>query len=57
MPKTLSTKKRTQVKDLPKKNRTLNSRDMKKVKGGVGITLEDALLSGQLKPPKPPTTK
>lgn len=34
MPKKPNTKKRTQVKDLPKKEKKLSTGDMKKVKGG-----------------------
>lgn len=34
MPKKPSTKQRTQVKDLPKKEKKLSKGDMKKVKGG-----------------------
>ena len=35
MPKRPETKGRTQVKDLPKKEKKLSTGDMKKVKGGV----------------------
>jgi hypothetical protein len=37
MAKKQSTKKRTQVKDLPKKDKKLSKGDMKKVKGGSGL--------------------
>jgi hypothetical protein len=51
MAKKQSTKKRTQVKDLPKKEKKLSAGDMKKVKGGliteVGFPALDA------KAPKP----
>jgi len=53
MPKKLSTKKRTAVKDLPKKAKKLGRADMKKVKGGFF----DIFTEVSLKPPKPPTTK
>jgi hypothetical protein len=36
-----STKKRTQVKDLPKKEKRLSAGDMKKVKGGAGWAAEN----------------
>ncbi|MBC7909917.1 MAG: hypothetical protein H7Y30_05425 [Pyrinomonadaceae bacterium] len=35
MAKKQTTKKRTQVKDLPKKEKKLSAKDMKKVKGGL----------------------
>ncbi len=35
MPKKQSTKQRTQVKDLPKKEKKLNKGELKKVKGGI----------------------
>lgn len=35
MPKKQSTKKRTRVKDLPRKEKKLSAGDMKKVKGGL----------------------
>lgn len=35
MPKKQTTKKRTQVKDLPKKEKELGKDDLKRVKGGV----------------------
>jgi hypothetical protein len=38
MVKKQSTKKRTQVRDLPRKDKKLSAGDMKKVKGGLGDT-------------------
>jgi bacteriocin-like protein len=35
--------KRTSVKDLPKKGKTLSKKDLKKVKGGVGYDLKTNL--------------
>lgn len=37
MPKKQSTKQRTKVKDLPKKEKDLSAGDMKKVKGGAEV--------------------
>ncbi|MBC7909923.1 MAG: hypothetical protein H7Y30_05455 [Pyrinomonadaceae bacterium] len=56
MPKsstTKSAKKRTQVKDLPKKEKKLSAGEMKKVKGGLGDTGTHEV--GHVKPkPKTP---
>lgn len=52
MPKKLTTKKRTQIKGLPKKDKDLSAGDMKKVKGGFDWGTYDVQ---RLK--KPPTTK
>ena len=51
-----STKKRTEVKDLPKKEKKLSKGDLKKVKGGEGFYdwHEDFVVS---KTPKPGTIK
>ncbi|MBC7909918.1 MAG: hypothetical protein H7Y30_05430 [Pyrinomonadaceae bacterium] len=56
MPKKQSTKKRTQVKDLPKKAQKLSAKDMKKVKGGGFEMLVDDT-KGLKSPTKPPTIK
>jgi hypothetical protein len=37
MAKKQSTKKRTQVKELPKKGKKLSAGELKKVKGGTGV--------------------
>ena len=58
MPDRLSNKKRTAVKDLPKKGKRLSADDMKRVKGGVGITASDDWETPvDFKAPKPRTTK
>ncbi|MBC7932112.1 MAG: hypothetical protein H7Z38_16255 [Rubrivivax sp.] len=38
MSKQQSSKKRTQIKDIPREEKELNAGDMKKVKGGLGDT-------------------
>lgn len=39
MPKKQSTKRRTRVKDLTKKEKKLSAGEMKEVKGGDGVTI------------------
>ena len=51
MPKKQSGKKRTQVKDLPRKEKKLSTEEAKKVKGGV---MEDPYILIATKTPKPP---
>ena len=57
MTKKQSSNQRTQVKDLPKKEKKLSIGGMKKVKGGAGYIKFDGI-DGEIKAPiKPPTTK
>lgn len=56
MAKQQSTKQRTQVKDLPKKEKKLSTGDMKKVKGGAGYIKFDGI-DGEIISKKPGTTK
>ncbi|MBC7932108.1 MAG: hypothetical protein H7Z38_16235 [Rubrivivax sp.] len=51
-----SSKKRTQVKDLPKKEKKLSTGDMKKVKGGAAYIKFDGI-DGEIISKKPGTTK
>lgn len=41
-----STKKRVKVKDLPADEKKLTGKDMKKVKGGLTVTMQDVMVSG-----------
>ncbi len=53
MPKKQSAKKRTQVKDLPKKEKKLSTGDMKKVKGGlVPVYMPIQGVDGEAQPKK-----
>ncbi|MBC7932113.1 MAG: hypothetical protein H7Z38_16260 [Rubrivivax sp.] len=49
----MAKKQRTQVKDLPKKEKKLSAGELKKVKGGLGDTATHEL--GVKPKPKPPT--
>lgn len=36
-----TTKKRTKTKDIPRKKKSMNAADMKKVKGGISMNFEE----------------
>ena len=57
MPKKQTTKQRTKVKDLPKKEKKLNTEDMKKVKGGAWYAKFDGVDGSAVVSTKPLTTK
>ena len=46
MPKKQTTKKHTQVKDLPRKEKKLSAGEMKKVKGGTDTTAKQIKVKG-----------